>query len=152
MSKETVVGIIIGEGCFQISLHERESSKFNVLSRPTFYLSMKDEKELIKEMVEVADVGYYNSYSNSSPPVSRWEVTSIKECKELSNFIEKNSNQVWKASRKYESFKIWSSLIDERKELHKTKSGMHELIDKSNSINPDGERKVDYHKIVSNNS
>lgn len=149
MKDSEVIGIIIGEGCFQIALNERKNSKYNVLSRPMFHMDMKDEEQLVKQIKQHVGIGEVYVYENSNPPVVRWEIANLKQCRRLEGYINDNSGELWEASRKSTSFKLWCELRDNRKELHKTEEGMYELIEKVRKINPDGQSKKGWKEVVS---
>lgn len=145
-----IIGLIVGEGSFQMALYKRDRNKFGIQARPNFTLDMHIEDENTVEYAHrETGIGYFNTYTSNES--ARWEASNGPDCKSLEEYIREHSGDLWEQSMKSDSFERWCSLRSDRKELIQSQEGMHELIDRAANVNDWGESKTDWHSVVENN-
>lgn len=145
-----VIGLIIGEGCFQMALYERKRNKFGVQPRPQFTLDLHiDDSETLHTVQSQTGIGSVHEYDNSG--LVRWEITSSDRCSSLEDLIRSNSGDLWDSSAKSDSFEKWCSLRDDKSELIESKEGMKELVQRASEINDFGSGRKDWEKVIENN-
>jgi len=146
-----VIGLIIGEGCFQMALYERERNRFGVQARPQFTLDLHiDDSETLHTVKSQTGIGNIHEYDNSG--LVRWEVTSVDSCNKLESLIRSSSGELWDSSAKSDSFEKWCDLRDDKSELIKSKEGMKEIVRRSAEINDFGSGKKDWIEVIEDNS
>lgn len=147
---KSVIGIIIGEGCFQMALYERKRNRFGIQPRPQFTVDLHiDDKDTLYSVKNKTNIGSVYEYPNSN--LVRWETTSVSSCDKIEELIRDNSGDIWETSAKSDSFEKWRKLREDKNTLMKTKSGMKELIHRASEINDFGSGKKDWISIVENN-
>lgn len=105
MKPDYIVGLIDGEGSFQIEVIENPKS---ILLHPTFRINLKkgkEEKELleeIKDFLRVGSVHFYESYPNVS-----YCITGPQGAEKFRNFLEEHPPKL-----KEKEFSIWSEAVD----------------------------------------
>lgn len=139
MTPEFILGFIAGEGSFTTTCAVREDAKHGVYPTIRFKLNVK-EREVLDEIQEQLELGQVKDHDNVGQSV--WRITNNKELKEFSKWIKENADCGFKESKKYDSFIVWSELLDERSEMIKSKDGIKEFIDKSRKINSESARTV----------
>lgn len=131
-----ILGLIAGEGSFCTDMHKQKTYKYNVHTGLRFYIALHEkDKEVIdclQKYFGIGDVGYKN---NSGSGAYKWEIKRNDEVKQFAEWVEENSTNWFKKTRKYDSFVKWKSLIEDRKELMETEEGLIEYIKRAKAIN-----------------
>jgi hypothetical protein len=110
MNPSFVLGVIAGEGTFNVALHHQEErAKHNVRPDPQFAVKMDvRDKNLVKECHESVGLGQYNEYED----MVYWSISSKEDCKKMVEYVEENANCGFKNTEKWESFKVWRDVVD----------------------------------------
>lgn len=138
MTPEFVLGFIAGEGCFTTTCAVNDDAKYGIYPSMQFKLNVK-EKKILEEMVEYVGVGYVSKEQHKDGQWA-WRITQHGKLEAFANWIENNSDCGFEESRKYNSFKLWKKLLEEREELLNSKDGVKEFIRRSREINDDSAR------------
>jgi len=105
MKSDYIIGLIDGEGSFQIEVIENPKS---ILLHPTFRISLKkeeEERELLEEIKSFLGFGsvyFYENYPNVS-----YSVTGPREAEKFRDFLEEHPLKL-----KEKQFSIWSEAVD----------------------------------------
>lgn len=134
-----IAGLICGEGCFYIGIHEDESYRVGFKTKPGFRMLMNDSNEMLLKAVQDEIGGrIHNSDSEGTTVIM---IDSISGCLELidmlDSYIEENS--MFCKSDKYRAYNEWKEIvmmIDNRR--HLSKSGLLEIAERRERVNIDG--------------
>lgn len=147
----SIIGLIIGEGSFQMALYKRDRNRFGIQARPNFTLDLHiQDASTVEYVYNKTGIGYFNTYESNQS--ARWEASNGKDCDALERYIRHHSGELWESSMKAESFERWCDLREDRAKLMETKVGMHELVDRAAEVNDWGEAKTDWHQVIEDNA
>lgn len=134
-----ITGFVDGEGCFSVSFTIRKNRKFPLEVRPSFSVSQTGKRfcPVLKKLQESFHCGGIR-YS-ASDGTYKYEVRSLDDLvKEIIPHFQKYPLQTPKRED-FEKFAAVCSLM--KKNLHKNKQGLREILDLSYAMNPGGKRK-----------
>lgn len=138
MTPNFILGFIAGEGSFTTTCAVSDDSKFGVYPSMQFKLNVK-EKVVLNEIVEFVGIGRVVEESDRNEQWA-WRITKYSELKDFSDWINQHLGGGFEESKKYQSFKIWSELLELREDMLSSKDGVKRFIDMSREINDDSAR------------
>lgn len=104
--KGLFVGLVIGEGCFTISIKPER-----LRAVPKFTITQHEENlELLEYMQETIGLGEIQK----KPPKDHYEyrMTTHEDCKEMAEWFEENAGgTIFDRTAKYKSFKLWCECL-----------------------------------------
>lgn len=131
-----LAGLIVGEGCFRVDLHQNSRMACGVRFTPELVIRLhENDSELLDTLVELYSLGSCHSVPQDSTYV--WRVSGFKQCNEIINIIENINSRLFRTSLKSDSYNIWKEFILSY-ECPKTRKNAKEYIEIVCSINPIG--------------
>ena len=104
-----ILGIIAGEGTFNVALQERESARWNVKPTPSFAVKMDDRDSIIlRSICDDVGIGRFNQ----SGGMASWQVQSKEETSQLVDWIQEHEGHGFNLTSKYGSFEMWVEAVD----------------------------------------
>jgi len=121
--EQFLLGFIAGEGCFGISLYQRDSGK--VLARPYFQLGVM-ETPVIEKAHNTIGVG---SVSDRKNGFTEWRAQSEEDVIAMREWVEENRGDFFNASHKADQFDMWSKAVDIQQQSVVTDNDLKRLVD-----------------------
>lgn len=104
-----ILGLIAGEGSFNVALQEKESSRLNVKPSAMFAIKMDNRDAIVLRVIrDEIDIGKFNQSSG----MAYWQVQSKGETKELLEWIKKHESHGFNLTSKYGSFEMWEEAVE----------------------------------------
>lgn len=104
-----ILGLIAGEGTFNVALQERQSSRWNIKPTPSFAIKMDDRDSIILRSIrDELDIGRFHQ----SGGMASWQVQSKKETKELKKWVKNHEDRGFNLTSKYGSFEMWCEAVE----------------------------------------
>ena len=133
-----LAGLIAGEGCFRVDLHQNSRMACGVRFTPELVIRLhENDSELLDTIVELYGIGSCHSIPQDNTYV--WRVSGFKQCYKIIDIIDSVDNRLFKTSLKADSYDIWKKFILSY-ESPKTKKDAMEYIKIVCSINPIGRK------------
>lgn len=155
MSKYFILGLIAGEGSFQLNLTINNTRSYGFAPVPKFSL-LVHEKDILDKIVNEVGLGKVKSRSHDDGYV--WEIINQNEVIEFSDWIKKSSTEFWESTNKYKQFEKWNVAVDMicRRETNYhgemyNDSEMKKIVDISYDIGMPDKRKMskdDYYDMI----
>ncbi len=113
ITPDYVVGIIDGEGCFEILFGKNSMSKLGFYIRPEFRINLQDD-DLLRKIRDFLGVG--GVYKVTKQGYSAFIVVAINDLEKLRKFLIKNPPLL-----KRKQFETWCKAVDTYRQM-KTKN------------------------------
>ena len=145
MDPSYITGFTDGEGCFSISFNYRSQLKTGIEVRPSFSVSQTSKNlQVLKEIQRYFGVGEIR--------FSKRDNTYKYEIRSLTNLCEKVIPHFLNyplLTSKRDDFKAFSKICFQmRKGLHHKFQFLRNIIDKTNTMNPSGKRRIKQEEIL----
>lgn len=136
-SAEFFLGFIAGEGSFSIGISQGQS---RISVSPIFTIKLEQvDATILKYLSDSVNIGYLTEGHDRGRDYILWRVSSLDECLLLARKIDEISeDSIFKATSKYESFKVWKNCLDlMNKDAHLTAEGIKKIARLRDDMNDD---------------
>jgi hypothetical protein len=140
-----ITGFTDGEGCFSISITQRQKNNFGLDVQPSFSIGQKSHsKESLKKIQEYFGCGFIRPSQKDG--MYKYEVRSIKDLVDtIIPFFNKNTLE----TAKLKDFHIFEECCREISQgQHLNEKGLKKIIENTHKMNPSGKRKYTKEELI----